>query len=143
MEPRIVTIPDHWAETIGGGKMLILTPAIIDRFLNEIPMGKLATVNLIREKFAHKYHTETTCPLTTGIFLRIVAGAAEEDLAAGKKTATPYWRILKEGGKLNPKYPGGVEKQAEHLRKEGFEISEGKSENSWRVKNFENSLITI
>ena len=143
MEPRIVTIPDHWAETIGKGRMLILTPAIIDHFLSEIPKGQLATVNLIREKFAHRYHTETTCPLTTGIFLRIVAGAAEEDIAAGNKRVTPYWRVLKEGGKLNPRYPGGVRSQAEHLRNEGFAISEGKSENSWKVKNFEESLIEI
>ena len=43
-------------------------------------------------------------------------------MVEGKKDITPYWRTLKEGGVLNEKFPGGAEKQAEHLTKEGHEI---------------------
>jgi hypothetical protein len=140
---KIVRIPDHWAKTIGAGRMVILTPVIIRDFLLTIPEGKLATVNLIRDKFAQEYHTELTCPLTTGIFLRIAAGAADEELTAGKDRVAPYWRVLREGGKLNPRYPGGVHRQAEHLRNEGFSVTEGVSENSWKVKNFRDSLVKL
>ena len=50
--PKIIAIPDNWAKTIGHGKMVILTPKIIDEFIKTIPKGKLTTINLIREKFA-------------------------------------------------------------------------------------------
>jgi hypothetical protein len=142
-EPKIVDIPVRWEKTVGIGKMIILTPAIINDFLKTIPKGKLATVNTIRDKFAREFNVDSTCPLTTGIFLQIAVGAAEEDLAAGKKRIAPYWRVLKEGGKLNPKYPGGVQAQAKHLREEGFAIVKGKSENSWRVEDFEDCLMKI
>ena len=40
----------------------------------------------------------------------------------GKKRFTPYWRTLKAGGELNPKFPGGLEKQAILLTCEGHAI---------------------
>ena len=58
----------------------------------------------------------------------------------GKKDITPYWRTLKIGGELNPKYPGGVEAQASHLRDEGHEIIPGKGKKPPRVKDFEKSF---
>jgi hypothetical protein len=48
--------------------------------------------------------------------------------------------VLKEGGKLNPKYPGGVKQQATYLQKEGFEILKGKTENNWKVKDYESYI---
>ena len=122
-------------------QMVILTPKIIDSFIRTIPKGKLTSVNLIREKFAQQYHADTTCPLTTGIFIWISAGAAEEDRAAGKKKTTPYWRVLKEGGKLNPKFPGGVTQQSKYLESEGFEIIKGKTDTSWTVRDYKSYLV--
>lgn len=140
--PKTVEIPLRMARTLGEGNMVILTPKIVDTYIKSIPKGSLATINSIRSHFAHQYRTATTCPITTGIFTWISAGAAEEDRAAGKKNITPYWRVLKQGGKLNPKYPGGVKQQATYLQKEGFEILKGKTENNWRVKDYE-SFITL
>ncbi len=50
-----------------------------------------------------------TCPLTTGIFLRIAAEAAGEDDGSGKTRITPYWRVVKDDDSLNPEFPGGME----------------------------------
>lgn len=61
----------------------------------------------------------------TGIFVHIVSEAAEEHAAAGKKRVTPYWRVVRDDGSLNPRSPGGVERQAERLRDEGHRIIEG------------------
>jgi hypothetical protein len=141
--PKIVDVPERWARSIGHGKMVILTPKIIDRFIRTIPKGKLATINLLREKFAIEYKVDTTCPLTTGIFVWISAGAAEEDKAEGKKQITPYWRVLKEGGKLNPKFPGGILQHAKYLTDEGFQILKGKSDTSRSVNNYKQYLIKI
>lgn len=38
------------------------------------------------------------------------------------KDITPYWRTLKTGGVINPKYPGGVEAQRKLLEKEGHKV---------------------
>lgn len=36
---------------------------------------------------------------------------------------TPWWRVLRKGGFLNPKYPGGTDRQAELLAAEGVRVS--------------------
>ena len=42
--------------------------------------------------------------MVTGIFMNVVAQAAEEDRAAGAVQITPYWRTLRANFELNPKY---------------------------------------
>ena len=44
-----------------------------------------------------------SCPLITGIFVRIIAEAAEEDRRAGHKTITPYWRVVRDDGSMHEK----------------------------------------
>jgi hypothetical protein len=119
-QPKLVDVPEKWAEKIGHGRMLVPSPLLIDATVKKIPKGKLATVNEIRDYLADQYWADMTCPLTTGIFLNISANTAEEDKAKGKSRITPYWRVLKEHGILNPKFPGGVQQQANYLRQEGF-----------------------
>jgi len=43
-------------------------------------------------------------------------------LQAEKKRIAPYWRVIKSDGSLNPKFPGGVQAQALHLKEEGHDI---------------------
>ena len=52
----------------------------------------------------------------------IASRAAAHDEADGKKKITPYWRTLKSGGELNPKYPGGIEEQRVRLEDEGHTV---------------------
>ena len=141
IKPKIVDIPEKWAQRTGHGTMLIPTPLLVDQLIKKIPKGKLATVNMIREKLSDDYKADMTCPLTTGIFLNIAANTAEEDKSAGKVRVSPYWRVLKEGGCLNPKFPGGVEKHAGYLKQEGFTIIKGKGRDVMNVKDFENKLV--
>lgn len=143
MEPKLVTVPDRWAERIGHGRMLVPTPLLVDKAIRKIPKGKLATVNLIRDYLANTFQADMTCPLTSGIFLNIAANAAEEDKLKGQAKVTPYWRVLKEGGELNPKFPGGITKQSNYLVEEGFEIVPGKKKERLFVKGFEKRLADI
>lgn len=143
MDPKVVEVPNKWANRIGHGKMLVPTPLLVDAAIKKIPRGKLATVNTIRDYLADKYRADMACPLTTGIFLNIAANAAEEDKTKGKIKITPYWRVLKEGGRLNPKFPGGVKQQAKNLRQEGFEIITAKSGDRHSVKDFEKKLAEL
>ena len=137
---KVVDIPPKMQNRFGTGKMLIPKPLDIDALINKIPKGNLATVAQIREQLARDAHAHCSCPMTTGIFLRIVAEVAEEDWSNGKKDITPYWRVIKADGSLNEKFPGGVEAQAARLKEEGHLIEPNKGRKPPRVKNFEKSL---
>ncbi len=140
-EPKLVTIPAKMSR-FGKGFMLIPTPLLVDGLLRRVPKGKLITVGRVREKLARDQGAKVTCPLTTGIFLRIVAEAAEEDRAQGAKRIAPYWRIVRDDGGLNPKFPGGVARQARYLRAEGFAVvRHGKKPPV--VKEFERRLFNL
>ncbi|MCX7737202.1 MAG: MGMT family protein [Candidatus Kapabacteria bacterium] len=122
-EIKIVDTPEGM-QKFGTGKMLIATPKIIDDFVRKIPKGQLITISEIRKSLAEEYNADVTCPLTTGIFLRISAEAAEEDRASGKRNITPYWRVVRDNGCLIDKFPGGQSHQAELLEKEGFKTKQ-------------------
>ena len=137
-EARLVSVPPKMSR-FGSGMMLIPTPKLVDELIRKIPKGKLATISELRRKLAADFKADVTCPLTTGIFVRIAAEAAEENRAQGRKRITPYWRVVKDDGSFNPKLPGGVAAQTRTLRAEGFEVStNGKSP---RLKKFESRLI--
>jgi hypothetical protein len=138
--PKIVDIPAKMQKAHGTGTMLIARPLDVDALVRKVRKGRLATVNQIRERLARDHGADTTCPMTTGIFLRIVAEVAEEDLAAGRKRVAPYWRVLRGKGELNPKYPGGVEAQARRLRAEGQEVRAGRGKSAPRVTDYEAKL---
>lgn len=136
--PKIVKAKKKMLGIEKGKKLLIPKPLDVDELMRKVRKGKLITVNQIREKLAKKFHTDTTCPLVTGIFINIAAHTAEEDKSKGKKNITPYWRVLKKGGILNEKYPGGEKAQALKLKKEGHVIEQkGKK---LKVKDFEKKL---
>ena len=139
--PKVVDVPDQWVKTMGGRRVLVPTPMMVDELLRTVPKRKLITVGQIRQRLAQPFQADSTCPLTTGIFLRISSEAAEEDRQTGKERITPYWRVVKDDGSLNPKFPGGVEGQAEKLKEEGHEIVPGKGKKPPRVAGFERSLV--
>ena len=116
-EPRVVKVPPKMSR-FGQGMMLIPTPKLVDNLIRGIPKGKLVTVSELRRRLAANFAVDMTCPLTTGIFVRIAAEAAEEDRMNGRKRITGYWRVVKEDGTLNPKFPGGVNQQSHYLRRE-------------------------
>jgi alkylated DNA nucleotide flippase Atl1 len=120
--PKIVKGPPKWEKTFGGRRVLIATPLLVDALICKVKKGKLVTVNQIRERLAKDFKADSTCQITTSIFIRIVSEVAEEELKMSKKQVTPYWRVLREGGYLNEKYPGGVKAQAARLRNEGHAI---------------------
>jgi alkylated DNA nucleotide flippase Atl1 len=140
-KPRVVDVPPKMQKAWGPGRMLIATPRLLDKLVRKVPEGKLTTVSQIMERLAHDHFCDSTCPMTTGIFLRIVAEAAEEDAAAGQKSITPYWRVLKSDGSLNAKYPGGVARQAGYLKSEGHEIDT--SRKAPRVKEYEEKVFRL
>ncbi|MFN8287881.1 MAG: MGMT family protein [Chitinophagales bacterium] len=139
-QPKTEKLDKKLREKWGGETMFIATPKMVQELVAQIPKGKVTTVNLIREKLAGQNGTDITCPITTGIFLWIVANAMEEMRAAGAKKIVPYWRVLKEGGKLNEKFPGGLETHAAKLQDEGFLIVNNRAGKKTYVADYEKKL---
>jgi hypothetical protein len=90
--------------------------------MKKVPSGSLITIDQIREQLAKKHGATIACPLTTGIFAWIAAHAADEAEQEGQRKITPYWRTLKSGGELNPKFPGGIENIKTRLEAEGHSV---------------------
>lgn len=124
--PKLGRVEGKLRKLWGTGTMVIPAPREVDAVIRTIRKGRTATINDLRTKLAAKHRVDLCCPITTGIFSWIAAHAAAEDEAAGKKRVTPWWRVLKAGNKLNPKFPGGVREQTRRLRAEGHRIAAGK-----------------
>jgi hypothetical protein len=90
--------------------------------MKKVRRGKLTTIDAIRKTLAKKHKTTSACPITTGIFAWIAAHAADEAEEGGRSRITPYWRTLKTGGELNPKYPGGIKNLRARLAAEGHRV---------------------
>lgn len=139
----MVKIEGKMSKRWGTGTCAIPAPLEVDEIMRKVPKGRLITVNQIRSTVARRHRATIGCPITCGIFAHIAAHAAEEAAAEGKKRITPYWRTLKTGGELNPKYPGGVEAQSRRLEEEGHTVLPGKGKKPPRVKDFEKSLAKV
>ena len=85
--------------------MYFAPPIDYDRAMRRVPRGMVTTVGEIRAFFAREAGADFTEPITAGVFVSIAAWASFQRQA----DETPYWRTLKAGGELNPKYPGGIE----------------------------------
>ena len=120
--PRVVEIDKRMSSRWGEGTVVIPAPREVDELMRAVPEGKLTTINHLRETLATRHGATIGCPITTGMFARIAAEAAAEDEKDGRVDITPYWRTLKTGGEVNPKYPGGCEGQRERLEAEGHVV---------------------
>ncbi len=139
--PKVEKIKPKQEKVWGKGTIVIPAPIEVDEIIRAVPKGKLITINLIRSRLAKKHGATIACPICTGIFCSISAQAAEEDRLEGKKDIAPWWRVLKEKGELNPKYPGGELNHKRLLEKEGFRaIQKGKR---YLVENYERYLVSF
>ena len=139
--PEIAKIEGKLSTRWGTGTFVVPAPIEVKELMDKVPKGKVTSINELRAALAKKHGTTMACPMTTGIFAWIAANAAEEAAAAGAKRITPYWRTLKNGGELNPKYPGGIEALRKKLKTEGHEvIKKGKR---YFVENFSGSVVSF
>ncbi len=137
--PKVVVLNENARKHWKGRTMAIPSPREVNDLMRKVPRGKLVTMEDIRKMIARKHQADIGCPLTCGIFSWIAAHASEEAAAGGKKDRVPYWRTLKTGGELNPKYPGGIEGQKRQLESEGYRVvQKGKK---FVVENYETYLL--
>ncbi|MDE6838497.1 MAG: MGMT family protein [Acutalibacter sp.] len=139
--PRLQIVTDpKTIEKYGGSRMYFAPPLDYDRAMRRIPFGRLTTVGDIRAHFARASGADFTEPITAGIFVSIAAWASSQR----QEDETPWWRTLKAGGELNPKYPGGIEAQRARLEAEGHTIVQrGRKNLRYFVADYTASLFPL
>ncbi len=122
-KPVIEKADKDFAGIRHGQMMLIPTPKIVDAYIRQIPKGIAVDTDTIRKDLAAEYHAEVTCPLTTGIFIRIAAEAAYEEYEKGNplNTITPFWRVISEKSPAAKKLTFGTTLLKEQRKKEGID----------------------
>ena len=115
-------VDKQFADIPAGASMYIATPEIVDAYIRNIPEGAHTTLQQMRKDLAAANNAEYCCPITSGIFLRIVAEAAHEEYLAGKrlKSITPFWRIIDSKSPAAKKLSFGVGFVEEQRKREGL-----------------------
>ena len=119
-EPKIKRIEIDFADIPAGSTMFIATPKLIDQYIKEIGVGKRVDIKTLRKDLALEHKADYTCPVTTGIFLRIVAEANYEKLQQGKslEEITPFWRAIEPNSTFAKKLTFGQEFLLQQVDKE-------------------------
>jgi hypothetical protein len=120
--PEVKVNHKGFADIPPGGVMLIATPKVIDDYVREIPQGKHVSLQTMRKDLAVEFKAEYSCPVVTGICLRIVAEAAYEAFEKGKslKSITPFWRVVDEKSTIGKKLSFGSDFVKKQRKKEGL-----------------------
>lgn len=102
---KVVEIEKPFAGIPAGSKLLIATPKIIANYVARIPHGEQRGIVRLRNELARRHRAHATCPVTTAIFLRIVAEHALEELSRGASPSavTPFWRVIEPGSTIAAK----------------------------------------
>ena len=123
--PHVVMLPTDFAGVKAGNTMLISSPGEIAHYLARIPKGETRTMDRLRNELARKAGADAMCPVTTAIYLRIVAEVALADLAEGKPLdqVVPFWRVVLPGSKVAQKLSCGPDHVAHLIALEGGEAA--------------------
>ena len=123
--PHVVMLHADFAGVKAGNTMLISSPGEIANYLARIPKGETRTMDRLRNELARKAGAAAMCPVTTAIYLRVVAEVALADLAEGKRLeeVVPFWRVVLPGSKVAAKLSCGPDHVAHLIALDGGEAA--------------------
>ncbi len=104
--PIVKKLEKKFADINEGETMLISTPKEIQDFLiNHTKPGESISIKDLRASLAKIHKADKTCPVTTGIFLRIISELAIEELKKGKDLheVAPFWRVMEKDSVVSKK----------------------------------------
>lgn len=109
-QPVVKHLEEKFSDIPAGSDMLIPTPQMVDEYIRQIPEGSTTSVVTMRKDLAAMQNADHTCPLVTGIFLRIVAEAAYEryQQTHSIEGVTPFWRVIEPNSVLARKLSFGT-----------------------------------
>jgi len=121
--PSKVEVADKkFADIPEGATMFIATPEIVEEYIRNILEGMETSLQQMRKDLAAEHNAEYCCPITSGIFLRIVAEAAYEEYRTGKPLdeITPFWRMIDRKSPAAKKLTFGADLIKDQRAKEGL-----------------------
>ena len=94
--PRRVVLEADFAGVPAGRTLFVATPGLLADRVLAIPEGETLEVRTLRDALARDHGADASCPVTTALFLRIVAEAAWDDLQDGTPLdrVIPFWRVI-------------------------------------------------
>lgn len=94
--PKVKHIDKRFVDIPENSEMLVATPKIFEDYLKKIKPGTEIPIKKVRQDLAKKFKADNTCPVTTGLFLRIVAEANYEKFQMGVNIneIAPFWRVI-------------------------------------------------
>ena len=100
--PKTVTLHTDFAGIKAGTVMYVASPGTIANYLARIPRGETRAIERMRNELARRNGAQSTCPVSTAIYLRIVAEVSLADLGEGKpfEHVVPFWRVIEPGSKI-------------------------------------------
>jgi len=121
-KPEVEVLDKAFSDMVVGQKMLVATPKVVEDFVRKIPRGTSVDVKTLRTDLAHQFGADNSCPLTTGIFLRIIAEAANEqrEQGAALESLAPFWRVVTPKSNTAKKLTFGTEWLEQMRREEGI-----------------------
>lgn len=108
--PHVEKVEKPFGGIPAGAMLLVSSPAEIDAWLRRhTRAGDVLDVPALRQALAKRHRADATCPLTTGIFLRIVAENAWDALERGATpdAVAPFWRVVAPSSPLAKKLRAG------------------------------------
>lgn len=95
-EPQICALRRSFGGFPAGASLLVSTPQDVKAAIEAIPRGETMTPADLRARLAKAHGADVTCPVSTGIYVRMVAEVAWEDILAGAdpSAVSPFWRVV-------------------------------------------------
>ena len=103
--PHHVVLEKDFAGIPKGAKLHISSPVEIAAELKTIPPGSFMSIQAFRRRLAEKNKCDATCPVSTSIFLRIVAEHTWEEFnsSSSKQDLAPFWRVVESSSPMAKK----------------------------------------
>ena len=100
-----VVLEKDFAGIPKGAKLHISSPVEIAAELRTIPPGSILSIQAFRRRLAEKNKCDATCPVSTSIFLRIVAEHTWEEFNSSSSTQdlAPFWRVVESSSPMAKK----------------------------------------
>jgi hypothetical protein len=103
--PHHVILEKDFAGIPQGSKLHISSPDEVAAELKTITPGATLSIQAFRRRLAEKHQCDATCPVSTSIFLRIVAEHAWEEYGRTGSTRdlAPFWRVVESNSPMAKK----------------------------------------
>lgn len=97
-----VVLDAPFAGIPAGSRLFVATPQVVEAYVRAIPRGEARTAVRLRRELARRHGCDATCPVSTAIFLRMVAEAAWEEVQRGTPATqvAPFWRVVEPDSAL-------------------------------------------